>query len=363
MLSVSRAVSAWPSRWLTATSGFRSARARALPVVRPTMTPPTSPGPAAAAMPSRSSSAISALYRARSTSRSMTSTWARAAISGTTPPKAAWSAIWLMISFDRISPPPSSRSRTTLAADSSQVVSMPRTRIAPFRRITWSNVPDGLASDKARRAAGAARLPKRRSGPYTRKVNREARRHGGRDDRAEIGNAGKPPGAGPGVRDAQSARDGPRMAGGDGRRSGDPHDRRCDPGSCAGRSRRQGAFHQGTRYGAAGRRHRHRGSLGQGPADAAAARHRAGGFPAARRRARRVHLGRWGQPRRLAAPGRGGFGIAAATSSAAPHQAGPRCPPAPGQRADAAPQGGCRRVPRDHPGHGGPEASCRSRPA
>ena len=43
------------------------------------------------------------------------------------------------------------------------------------------------------------------------------------------------------------------------------------------------------------------------------------GFPAARRRAGRVHLGRWGQARRPAASGRGGFGVVAATSPAAPH--------------------------------------------
>ena len=36
----------------------------------------------------------------------MISIWARAAISGTTPPNAACSAIWLMISFDKISPGP-----------------------------------------------------------------------------------------------------------------------------------------------------------------------------------------------------------------------------------------------------------------
>ena len=50
----SRAVSAWPSRWLTASSGLSWASAMALAVVRPTMTPPMRPGPAVAATPSRS---------------------------------------------------------------------------------------------------------------------------------------------------------------------------------------------------------------------------------------------------------------------------------------------------------------------
>ena len=39
-------------------------------------------------------------------SRSSISTWARAAISGTTPPKGACSAIWLITSSARISPAP-----------------------------------------------------------------------------------------------------------------------------------------------------------------------------------------------------------------------------------------------------------------
>ena len=47
----------------------------------------SAPGPAAAAMPSRSAKLQAGLvHGARATSRSITSTWARAAISGTTPP-------------------------------------------------------------------------------------------------------------------------------------------------------------------------------------------------------------------------------------------------------------------------------------
>ena len=70
-----------------------------------------------------------ARFSARAISKSMISTWARAAISGTTPPKGACAAIWLITSSARISPVPSGRSRTTAAAVSSQVVSMPRTRM------------------------------------------------------------------------------------------------------------------------------------------------------------------------------------------------------------------------------------------
>src|SRR6185312_9440246 len=61
--------------------------------------------------------------------RSSTSTCARAAISGTTPPKAACSLTWLSTILERILPRPSPERSTTAAAVSSQVVSMPRTSI------------------------------------------------------------------------------------------------------------------------------------------------------------------------------------------------------------------------------------------
>src|SRR5471030_2436339 len=70
--------------------------------------------------------------------RSSASTWARAAISGTTPPKAACSLTWLSTILDRILARPSPERSTTAAAVSSQVVSIPRTIIAssdpPFYR-------------------------------------------------------------------------------------------------------------------------------------------------------------------------------------------------------------------------------------
>src|SRR5262245_17291891 len=60
---------------------------------------------------------------------SSASTWARAAISGTTPPYAACSSICESTILDRIFPGPASGRSTTAAAVSSQVVSMPSTSI------------------------------------------------------------------------------------------------------------------------------------------------------------------------------------------------------------------------------------------
>jgi hypothetical protein len=79
-------------------------------------------------MSSRPSPASSS---AASITPSSASTWARAAISGTTPPKAAWSSIWLSTTLDRMRPAPSVSSATTEAAVSSQLVSMPSIRIMP----------------------------------------------------------------------------------------------------------------------------------------------------------------------------------------------------------------------------------------
>ena len=57
------------------------------------------------------------------------STWARAAISGTTPPKRACSSVCERTILDRILPLPSLWRSTTAAAVSSQVVSIPSTSI------------------------------------------------------------------------------------------------------------------------------------------------------------------------------------------------------------------------------------------
>ena len=112
-----------------AISGLFAAAAIALAVIRPTISPPTRPGPAVAAIASMSARSTPESARAASTMPSSASTWARAAISGTTPPKAACSSIWLSTMLDRIFGAASPSSATTLAAVSSQLVSMPRTRI------------------------------------------------------------------------------------------------------------------------------------------------------------------------------------------------------------------------------------------
>jgi hypothetical protein len=71
---------------MTAINGFSLTSAIALAVVRPTITPPISPGPAAAAMPSIALKVQPASAMALTMMWSSASTWARAAISGTTPP-------------------------------------------------------------------------------------------------------------------------------------------------------------------------------------------------------------------------------------------------------------------------------------
>ena len=112
-----------------AINGLLAAAAIALAVISPTISPPTRPGPAVAAIASTSSSDTAESLSAASTMPSSASTWARAAISGTTPPKAGCSSIWLSTTLDKISGAEPLSSATTLAAVSSQLVSMPRTRI------------------------------------------------------------------------------------------------------------------------------------------------------------------------------------------------------------------------------------------
>src|SRR5215207_11438300 len=112
----------WPSRWLTATKGTSHTRARALAALRPTSSEPTRPGPDVAATASTSWSATPASTSASATTGVSSSTWARLAISGTTPPYLAWRSIWLATTDDRTRVARS----TTAAAVSSHDVSMPR---------------------------------------------------------------------------------------------------------------------------------------------------------------------------------------------------------------------------------------------
>ena len=82
---------------------------------------------AVAAMASTSASSSPASCNAAAMIRSRASTWARAAISGTTPPNAECSSICDKTTLERISPAPFASRCTTAAAVSSQLVSIPRT--------------------------------------------------------------------------------------------------------------------------------------------------------------------------------------------------------------------------------------------
>src|SRR5262245_57286079 len=235
---VRRAVKAWASRWLIAISGLPLTSAIALAVVRPTMTPPIRPGPAAAATPSMASKLLPASAIARAITRSSASTWARAAISGTTPPNEACSQTCDSTTLDRILPDLSPSRSTNAAAVSSQVVSIPSTTMAtPALSATIARSGDAILwRDPAARHAwqptgvDAGRHGARRAGPCA--------RLSARPDRARP----------------------------------DPHQRRPHPGPNARRRRRQGFVHQGDRRGAAGRRDRSRGAFVEGLADRTAPR-------------------------------------------------------------------------------------------
>src|SRR5271154_1482216 len=107
-------------------SGLSWVSAIAFAVVSPTMTPPIRPGPAAAATPSSAANDFFPSAMALAITASSASTWARAAISGTTPPNSACSLTWDRTTLDKMRPCPSSVRLTRAAAVSSQVVSMPR---------------------------------------------------------------------------------------------------------------------------------------------------------------------------------------------------------------------------------------------
>src|SRR6266581_1661630 len=112
-----------PSRWLTPMRGAPVARAMALAPARPTRRAPTRPGPTVTAMPSRAGNRRPARARASSTSGDSTSTCAREASSGTTPPNRPCMSIWLATRLTSTSVP----SSTIATAVSSQEVSIPRT--------------------------------------------------------------------------------------------------------------------------------------------------------------------------------------------------------------------------------------------
>src|SRR3954452_25378873 len=71
------------------------------------MTPPIRPGPAAAATPESCAKPMPAFFLAAPTIPSSASTWARAAMSGTTPPNGACSSFCERTILDKIRPAPS----------------------------------------------------------------------------------------------------------------------------------------------------------------------------------------------------------------------------------------------------------------
>ena len=107
---------AWPSKWFTAIKVLLSDAAIAFAMLNPTVKHTINPGPAVAAIPSTSSILILLSFKAFFIMKSIFSTCALAAISGTTPPNSLCSSIWLETTFESISPFPLELSLTTDAA-------------------------------------------------------------------------------------------------------------------------------------------------------------------------------------------------------------------------------------------------------
>src|SRR6056297_8795 len=105
-------------------SGRPAPAAIPLAHITPDKTPPMSPGPAVTETASTCASVIPARPSASRTAISSFSAWARAAISGTTPPKPACSGVWPKTTEARTSARSESR-RTNAAAVSSQLLSIP----------------------------------------------------------------------------------------------------------------------------------------------------------------------------------------------------------------------------------------------
>lgn len=101
--------------------------------------PPIRPGPAVTATASISDRRMRASASACPMISSRHSTCARAAISGTTPPKARCSSHCERMTLDRMRPFPSASRTTTAAAVSSQLVSMPSTASGRARPVPAAN--------------------------------------------------------------------------------------------------------------------------------------------------------------------------------------------------------------------------------
>src|SRR5207244_11788572 len=115
----------WAWTWLTSISGTSSASARILAALTPTNSAPTRPGVLWTATQPIWSSVTPAVRRASSMTGSSRWRWARAATSGTTPPKRACRSVCEAMTFDRTR----GSSVNTAAAVSSQEVSMARKNI------------------------------------------------------------------------------------------------------------------------------------------------------------------------------------------------------------------------------------------
>src|SRR5438132_3084826 len=114
----------WAARWLTPITGSRRAQAIACPMLTPTSRQPIRPGPRVTATASICSQRVPAVSSARSMTGINVCRCARAAISGTTPPKGACNASCDRITLDSARGPLA----MTAAAVSSQEVSIARTR-------------------------------------------------------------------------------------------------------------------------------------------------------------------------------------------------------------------------------------------
>ena len=142
----------WPSRWFTPIRGTRAARETAFAAAIPTRRAPTRPGPTVTATPSRVRNPTSASPSACSSKGFSDSTCARAATSGTTPPKRSCRCSWRAMRFALTW----NTSSTIATAVSSHDVSMPSV-------ITRGARP-GEGSPRSRPgAAGRPRSSRRRS--------------------------------------------------------------------------------------------------------------------------------------------------------------------------------------------------------
>ena len=224
----------------------------------------------------------------RRSTPSSASTWARAAISGTTPPKAAWADD---LRQDDIGEDAAGAAVAPVDDGGGGLVATRFDAENDHSTPASALVGGGLA-----RPRRTNRLPPTPSGPSTWTKRLAIDRNPHRDP-------GKPAGAGAGERD-------PPPTGGNAaarRRAdpdhADPDQRRPDHRPAADRGRRQGSVHQGDRRGPARRFDRPCGAFGQGHADGDARRAGHRRVPAAGGCARRVPFAAGGAASTTLPPG------------------------------------------------------------